>query len=300
MKKLKVSEKQELKVSEKQVSNLKKLLLLTSIMFTMLFTNAQCDFSKIKFTSQQQGNSYSFSTNILKDSCWDYNFTAYSYSEDEIYQLNDWGGWTQVTFNIKGNFDVKLNVTNNCLSCDTTFIIPVDITIFKEFGFEYSTSESDCKTLTFELKDRKDSCTEYYYTIYKGDDYINNLSKEEWETISDSILYFNYGWLMSDVVYHSSKPERTLTHSFSDTGRYLVLPLLYNQCTKIDTWAIKRVDVCSKRKTTGINQLKPNIEEVKIIGYYNMMGEQVYYLQPNKIYIVLYSNGIRSKVMKLR
>jgi hypothetical protein len=39
-------------------------------------------------------------------------------------------------------------------------------------------------------------------------------------------------------------------------------------------------------------------EELKIIGYYDMIGRKVDYMEIDKPYIIIYSNGKRQKVMR--
>jgi len=53
-------------------------------------------------------------------------------------------------------------------------------------------------------------------------------------------------------------------------------------------------------KTLGINVLQPIIlpADLRVIGYYDMTGRQVHSLQPNQIYIEVYNNGARRKILK--
>lgn len=271
--------------------------LLTLVSLSMS-ANANCDFSGITFkTLQQRGNDFYFQTNMHMDSCWYYTFTAYSFKNDEEYKLDDMGGWTGVTFNEKGKWEVRLNVFNECEKCDTTFTIGVDITIFNELGYTQKVGAKNCKYYQFEFKDRNDKCIEYYYTIYKGDDYINNLSEVEWKELSDSALYFNYSWAEELTMYYSKESERTLTHEFKDSGRYFVLPMLYNKCTQIDTWAFKKLNVCTEFNSLSIKPIQP-IEEQTIVGIYDLMGRESEEMRVGIIYVVLYSDGRRMKVMR--
>lgn len=280
---------------------MRKLLLLLTILSTTLSIKANCDFSGITFkTVQQQGNSFYFQTNMQMDSCWYYTFTAYSYLNDKEYKLDNNGGWAAVTFNEKGKYEVRLNVFNECEKCDTVLTIDVDITIFGKIGYRYNVGAKNCKYYQFEMEDRKDSCTEYYYNIYKGDDYINGLTDKEWDDVDDSTLYFNYSWDEKYVEYYSKKSERTLTYEFSDSGRYLVLPILYNKCTQIDTWSFNKLNVCKKFKTSSVERIVPSLENITVIGYYDMMGRKVDHIEVNKLYIVLYSDGRRTKMMRIK
>jgi len=279
---------------------MKKLLFILSILFTTLSAKASCDFSGITFkTINQQGNNFYFQTNMHMDSCWYYTFTAYSFTNKEEYKLDNNGGWTGVTFNQKGKYEVRLNVFNECEKCDTVFTIDVDITIFNKLGYSYDIGAKNCKYYTFKLSDRNDECYEYYYQIYKADDYINGLSDKEWKEVSDSALYFNYSWAEELVEYYSVNSERILNHEFEDSGRYFILPMVYNKCTEIDTWAFKKLNVCLEFKTTSVKNItKEDLRNVTVVGYYDLLGRHVDYMEPNKIYIVHYSDGRRLKVMR--
>lgn len=262
--------------------------------------NANCDFSGITFKKvQQQGNEMYFQTNMHSDECWYYTFTVYDYQLKKIDTLADWGGYTGISFNTKGKYEVRLNVFNECEECDTIFTVDVDITIFKTLGYSYDIGAKNCKYYTFELKDRKDECYEYYYNIYKGDDWINGLSDKEWEEVSDSMLYFTYSWAEELIEYYSIKSERVKTYEFTDSGRYFIIPMVYNECTGIDTWAFKKLNVCLGFKSVSTKKItREDLHGVTVTGYYDMMGRRVDYIEPNKIYIILYSDGRRQKVMR--
>jgi len=281
---------------------MKKISLILLVLFTSLSAKAGCDFSGITFkTIQQQGNNFYFQTNMHMDSCWYYTFTAYSFTNKEEYKLDDMGGWTGVTFNQKGKYEVRLNVFNECEKCDTVFTIDVDITIFHKLGFSYKAGAKNCKYYQFELEDRKDKCIEYYYQIWKADDYINKLSEKEWKEVSDSALYFGYSFDEDLLMYYSKSSERTLTHEFEDSGRYIMLPQLYNNCTQIDTWAFSKLNVCVGQRTTSVKKItRETLKNVTVVGYYDLLGRHVDYIEPNKIYIVHYSDGRRQKIMRTK
>lgn len=276
----------------------KYILGLLALVSLSISANANCDFSGITFkTINQQSNSFYFQTNMHMDSCWYYTFTAYSYLNDEEYKLDDMGGWTGVTFNQKGKYEVRLNVFNECEKCDTTFTIDVDITIFNDIGFKYNVGAKNCKYYQFEMMDKKDSCYEYYYQLYKGDDWINGLSDKEWKEASDSLLYFDYSFDDNLLMYYSKESERTLTHEFKDSGRYLMISMVYNKCTQIDTWAFQKLDVCTQFSTLSTKPIVP-IEEQTIVGIYDLMGRKHDEMEVGIIYVVLYSDGRRMKVMR--
>ena len=280
---------------------MKKLLLLLTILFTGIIAQAKCDFSGITFkTIQQQGNNFYFQTNMHMDSCWYYTFTAYSYLNNEEYKLDNMGGWTGVTFNQKGKYEVRLNVFNECEKCDTVLTIDVDITIFEDMGFSYNVGAKNCKYYQFKLRNMEDTCVEYYYQIWKGDKWINGLSEKDWKEVGDSLLYFNYSFDESLLMYSTIKSERTLTYEFQDSGRYLVIPMLYNKCTQIDTWSFEKINVCKEFKTSSVKRITPSLDNVTVVGYYDMMGRKVDHIELNKLYIVLYSDGRRTKMMRIK
>lgn len=280
---------------------MKKLLLLLTILFTSLTSQAKCDWSKTTFDKiSQRGNEFYFETNMHYDSCWDYIFTVYDYQRQVEDTMEDWGGWFGVSFNAKGKYQARMIAFNRCLDCDTVFTYDVDITIFGKLGFDYNIGAKNCKYYQFELEDRKDKCVEYYYQIWKGDDWVNSLTDKEWKEASDSLIYFDYSFDDKLLLYYSQSSERTLTHEFKDSGRYLIIPQLYNTCTQIDTWSFKKLDVCKEFKTTSVKRIVPSLTNVTVVGYYDLLGREVDHIELNKIYIVHYSDGRRTKMMRVK
>jgi len=282
---------------------MKKLLMLITLLLTFLtgFTS-HCNFSGITFAKiQQSSNTMYFQTNlnVVGDTCWGYNFTVYNYQLDEEDSLISTGGGTGVgvTFG-KGKYQMRLNVFNQCLRCDTTFTIEVDITTFNTIGYQQKSHSEKCYRYTFEMEDRNDTCYEYYYQIYRADEYIKGLSDEEWDKIDDSMIYFNYSWSSDLIEYYNVESERVLEYEFKDSGRYLIIPILYNKCTGIDTWSFEKLNVCFEDENVSIEQIfKNNLQDATVIGYYDLLGRRVGYLKPNEIYVVVYSNGKKIKII---
>jgi hypothetical protein len=275
---------------------MKKLLFLLTLLLTSAVGWSKCNFSGITFEKfSQRGNEMYFRTNMKWDDCWDYVFTAYDYQLKRVDTLDDWGGRTGVSFNTKGKYQMRLNVTNRCDKCDTVLTIEIDITIFKTLGFDYTVLSENCKSYKFEFSGR-DTCYDYYYNIYKGDKWINDMTDEQWSNLTDSALYFGYSWSDDLMMYYSRNSERVLDFEFNDSGRYFIIPMLLNKCTGIDTWAMKKLNVCIETNTTSVKPIVKT-QEVEIIGYYDLLGKQVDAIEPNKIYIILYNNGRRQKVM---
>ena len=77
--------------------------------------------------------------------------------------------------------------------------------------------------------------------------------------------------------------------------------MLYNNCSGIDTWAFKKLNVCLEFQTTSVKEItKQTLKNVTVVGYYDLLGRHVDYIEPNKIYIVHYSDGRRQKIMRTK
>ena len=283
------------------LDNMKKIITLLMVVSTWLSVQAQnYDFSGITFEKfSQRANEMYFRTNMDMDDCWRYYFTAYDYQTKRLDTLEDWGGRTGVSFNVKGKYQMRLNVVNICKKCDTVLTIEVDITIFHKMGYSGKAASKNCKAYRFELDNREDTCYKYYYNVYKADKWINDMSDEKWSKLTTNELYFGYSWAEDLVMYYSTKSERVMDFEFDDSGRYFIIPMVYNECSGIDTWAIEKLDVCKPIKTTSVKTIVKNAD-LRVIGYYDMMGRQVDYMRPNEVYVVFYSNGQRRKVMQVQ
>lgn len=282
---------------------MKKLLI---AMLAMLSLTAQaqtkCDWSgywMIKSFNNQ--NYFQFRTNLHNDNCVDYVWLVYDYQlkrTDTIHQeiVN---GVMGVQFNVKGKYKVGIHALNKCTKCDTNFVYNVDITIYgAKVKLEYNVSDTNCRAYTFEMSDMKDSCyLNYYYEIWDATEFASKMTDQQWKEVSDSVLYFTYEW--KKLKYYSSVSERLLKYTFKDSGRYIVTTFWSNRCTGIDTWIYNKIVVCPTERTTSTKDLIKN-SDVRIIGSYDMMGRQVEYMRPNEIYIIIYSNGQRRKVMQVQ
>ena len=56
------------------------------------------------------------------------------------------------------------------------------------------------------------------------------------------------------------------------------------------------IDTCNK---TSVKTIVKN-EDLKIIGYYDMIGRKVEYMEVDKPYIIIYNNGQRQKVIRTK
>jgi hypothetical protein len=277
---------------------MKKLVLLLTILFTSMTGWSKCDFSGITFEKfAQQGNEMYFRTNMDMDDCWRYFFTAYDYQLKRIDTLEDWGGRTGVAFYVKGKYQMRLNVVNVCEKCDTMLTLEVDITIFGNVKLDYKPNIKNCRLYEFGMTNFDDTCTEYYHVVWRADDYIKSMTEKEWEEVTYVELYNKYTF--EDYEAYNEESQRTWKHEFRDSGRYLVTTTYLNKCTGIDTFTIHKLDICKPFKTTSTKTItKEDLKNVTVVGYYDMLGRNVDYIEPNKVYVVLYSDGRRVKFMR--
>lgn len=277
---------------------MKRLLLIVLMSVGVLAAQTKCDFSEVTFEKfNQRGNEMYFRTNLDEDVCLYYLFTAYDYQLKRVDTLSNFNGTTGVSFNAKGKYQMRLNVVNECEKCDTVLTIEIDITVFGKVFVDDKTSTKDCRAYSFALKDFRDTCMEYYYSIWKADLWMNKLTDSQFEKLSDSALYFGYSFDETYLIDYNLKSNRTFNIEFKDSGRHFILATWLNKCTGIDTFMFKKIDACKRVNTTNAKTIVKNAD-LKVIGYYDMMGKQVDYMRSNEVYIVLYSNGQRRKVMK--
>jgi hypothetical protein len=281
---------------------MKKLLLMLMVLFTTLTVNAKCDWSGYWMKkSYQSQNLFQFKTNLhYEDTCFNYTWLVYDYQLKRVDTLSEFaGGVVEVQFNAKGKYKVSIHAVNKCAkhgmaSCDTNFVYNVDITIYGEKAkMGYKPSIKDCKSYTFEMNNMRDTCMSYYYEIWDGDEWIDSMTNREWDMLTDSAIYFGYGWEDKNLEYYSTKSERLLQHEFKDSGRYIVFTYWQNKCTGIDTWAFHKVTVCPTVNTSNVvNLVKPT---PKVVAIYDMMGRRVYSIRKDELLIYIYDDGSRSK-----
>ena len=264
----------------------------------VLTAQTKCDFSEVKFEKySQRGNEMYFRTNLDEDVCLYFYFTAYDYQLKRLDTLQAFGSVTGALFKAKGKYQMRLNVVNECEKCDTVLTYDVDITIFGKVGVEAKPGLKNCKEYSVAMKDFKDTCMEYYYSVWKAEPWMNKLTDIEYEKLSDSALYFGYSFDEKYLIDYNVKSERSFYVAFKDSGRHFVVATWYNKCTGIDTFMYKKLDVCKRVNTTNVKQLVKQ-DNITVVGYYDLLGRQVDYIEPNKVYIVLYSNGKYAKVVQ--
>ena len=120
--------------------------------------------------------------------------------------------------------------------------------------------------------------------------------------VSDAFYNFDHNTPITDIMNVSS----LLTNDYAKVACLIedqicwrireVSPGVFN-----GSWEILHNNVgVNVYKTLGINVLQPIIlpADLKVIGYYDMTGRQMHSLQPNQIYIEVYNNGARRKILK--
>ena len=239
---------------------MKKLFGLLAVMATVVSAQAKCDWSGywMKKVNQQQ-NVFTFQTNVDWDSCIDYWWLAYDYQLKKWDTLQDFNGFTQVQFNVKGKYKVVLRVIDACNKCDTNFIQNIDITVYGKADVGSKVGIKNCRAYTFEMTNMNDDCVEYYYSIYKSDLFDSLYSY--WDTAEDLYewLYSNYDFDENDLVYYNMKSQRVVNHEFVDSGRHLLIGYWYNTCTGIDTWVMRKVNVCISEPVNRLVPITPSV-----------------------------------------
>jgi len=120
-----------------------------------------------------------------------------------------------------------------------------------------------------------DSCANWRFTV-------RNFTRNTLDTVGDYLGYLDI--------------------HFKYKGFYRVYAEVWNVCKKCDT-AKFMVQVYVLEDDTialGIRNLVSTYRELKVIGYYDMLGKQVDYLEINQPYIIIYSNGKRQKVVRTK
>lgn len=274
---------------------MKKLLLILALMITSLTVNAKCDWSGywMKKVNQQQ-NVFTFQTNVKWDNCIDYWWIVYDHQLKRVDTVQDIRGFSQIQFNAKGKYTVNLKVVDDCNKCDTTFKYLVDITVYGKATVDWRVGVHNCKSYNFQMTEF-DTCVEYYYSIYKSD-YFDTMSEQRWKDLTDSAIYFGYDFDEKDLVYYNMTSQRTIQHEFKDSGRHFLSVYWYNRCTGIDTWAMRKIEVCPRGNFLGTTRISAG--EPKLIGIYDMLGRRVYAVRKNEVLIYIYDDGSRKKIIQ--
>lgn len=133
--------------------------------------------------------------------------------------------------------------------------------------------KNECGKVTFKLKSFPDTCIKYTTSI------------TSWQK-----------WLILEI--HDTVFTRTL-----DTGYYTFEFLFWNKClhnTNIDTFiSYYKVHIGCDSTTAGLKNTTKEAN-IRVIGYYDMTGKKIDYMELNIPYIVIYSNGKRQKIVRTK
>lgn len=274
---------------------MKRIITLLSILAIAITAQARCDWSGywMKKVNQQQ-NVFTFQTNVKWDNCIDYWWIVYDHQLKRSDTVQDIRGFSQIQFNAKGKYTVNLKVVDDCNKCDTTFQYLVDITIYGKATVDWRIGVHNCRSYNFQMTEF-DTCVEYYYSIYKSE-YFDTMSDQTWKDLTDSAIYFGYDFDEKDLVFYNMTSQRTVHHDFIDSGRHFMSVYWYNKCTGIDTWAMRKIEVCPRGNSLGTHRL--SLSEPKLIGIYDMLGRRVYAVRKNEVLIYIYDDGSRKKIVQ--
>jgi len=280
---------------------MKKIIALLMLLVSLATANAKCDWSTLKLQQWSERNYYKWyvSGKVLDDTCVDYMFMIYDFQTKKTDTVESFRGICEVQFNVKGKYKMYLKVWNKCLKCDTALYRPLEIIQFPGASVGYSVNNTDCKKYKFELSyikgyPLKDTCMEYYLVFYKGP-WMDTMSQKEWDALTDYQIGMEYDFPDADFLGYTQ--TRLADFTFKDTGRVLMYAQWWNKCLRQDTFMFRRLDVCKSSNVSSVKTIVKN-EDVKIIGYYDMIGRKVDYMEIDKPYIIIYSNGKRQKVMR--
>jgi hypothetical protein len=280
-----------------------------TINVTCFPTTIKCDWSKVTLTQQNVRNQYRFTLGgiNLDDTCIDYMYIVYTQQTKQIDTMSSFNGKVDIVFSEKGKYNVYLKIRNRCEICDTALVREINIAYFNQCKYPYklSSSTNTCNDsitaeMTLGTTSKTDTCWGYYQYIYRGWE-LDSLTQRQWDSMSDQQLINYYNFSDNDLVKIQGPQQsaRVLKYNFpfKDT-RYLVIAQWFNKCTGQDTFMIRRftIEKCNK---TSVKPIVKN-EDLKIIGYYDMIGRKVEYMEADKPYVIIYSNGKRQKVIKLK
>lgn len=289
---------------------MKKLLLMLMVLFSAITANAKCDWSTLKLQQWNNRNVYKWyvSGRALDDTCVDWMFMIYDFQTKKTDTVWDNRGICEVQFNKKGKYKMYLKVWNRCKKCDTALYREVNIIYFPKCTFTYgmrSTKGNNCAdSMVGEMSlgpwtKTHDTCWQWWNYIYNSKE-LNDLSQSDWDSMSNDQLYNYYDFNDTGMIFYQgpANSARRIQYKFPRDGKYLVVTQWYNKCLSQDTFFFTRITVkCNK--VTSVRNIVKN-EDLKIIGYYDMIGRKVEYMEVDKPYIIIYNNGKRQKVIRTK
>ena len=279
---------------------MRKYILGMLLMISALTGYGKCDWNTLKLTQSNNRNYYQFKISgggIGDDTCVGWMYLVYDNQTKKIDTLEDFRGYTDVTFNKKGKYKLYVKVWNKCKKCDTALMREINIQYFDKVAFSKTTKT--CNNHIYEMASatstKGDTCYSYYYYIYSGS-FFDNLTKGQWDTLTVNEIYSLYDFPESDL--DTFRESRLFNYTYPKNGRYLTIAQCFNWCNYQDTFMLKKVTIdCGG--TTGVKDIVKN-EDLKIIGYYDMIGRKVEYMELDTPYIIIYNNGKRQKVIRTK
>jgi hypothetical protein len=285
---------------------MKKIIALLMLLVSLATANAKgCDWSTLKLQQWNQRNLYKWyvSGSVLDDTCVDYMFMVYDFQTKKTDTMESFRGICEVQFNKKGKYKMYLKVWNKCKKCDTALFREVNIIYFPKCNYTYNLKSTGGKCLDSMVGEmslgpwiKGDTCWQWYSYIWSGP-MLDSLSEFDFIHMSDYDLYMYYDFGDSDLVHYDgpTNSARSIKYKFPHKGNYLVATQWYNKCLDQDTFFFTKISY-----NCNISSVKTIVknEELKIIGYYDMIGRKVDYMEIDKPYIIIYSNGKRQKVMR--
>lgn len=277
---------------------MRKYILGMLLMISALTGYGKCDWSSYKLYQSNNRNYYKFTLmgdGLGDDTCIGWMYMVYDFQTKKVDTLQDYKGYLEVQFNKKGKYKLYVKIWDACNKCDTAMYREINIQYFNKTGLYKSVRT--CKDHVYEMPMmalKGDTCYSYYYYIYSGR-FFDNLTKGEWDSITNEQIYNLYDFTDSDLdTFHEG---RLLNYTYPKNGRYLLIGQVFNWCNYQDTIMMTKITIdCNSSNVKTIN--KNN--SMKVVGYYDMLGRQVDYMEPDKVYIVLYSNGKRQKVVRTK
>lgn len=252
-------------------------------------------------THNNNRNYYQFQVSgkgMNDDTCIGWMFMVYDFQTKKIDTLNDWRGYTEIQFNAKGRYKVYCKLWNTCEKCDTGLAYTVELIIFPKSKY-YSKMiycDSVVGEMTLATTNTKDTCWKYYLYVYNGPE-LDSINDRAWDTMTDAQIYNYYSFNDKDLIHFQD--NRVLKYKFPKKGKYLIIAQWWNSCLNQDTIIFSRYNIKCDSNITGVKNIVKN-EDVKVIGYYDMIGRKVDYMELNTPYIVIYSNGKRQKIMRTK
>jgi hypothetical protein len=117
-------------------------------------------------------------------------------------------------------------------------------------------------------------------------------------SLDTCISYTTYIYNLKTGRWTDTFRTRIFNKTFADTGKYKLYVMARNKCGGCDTVYSNFVTVTCNPTSNVKNIVRD--EDLKIIGYYDMIGRKVEYMEVDVPYIIIYSNGKRQKVMRTK